>query len=208
MNSQEKSTSFLKEIIGKKFYESNKRWSIIIALGGGLTLVITVVLAHMFYSEFYSRYIIAPLLGTSLVFIFYVACVIMALDFTVEEKDYYDYEDFSFNDHYKPIHSYKYKITIFWDILLLVLGIVAIYFTNRFRREYIFECSTYFVEESTGLYHSELFLEDCDKIRDGDDLIKMKGYEIEKKGYELCPSCADGLEDYEETAVESQARRP
>ena len=92
----------------------------------------------------------------------------------------------------KPI---AYKLTIIWGMALMLLGIVAIYFSNKYRNGYAFECETFLVDNEAGIYHYE-WNDDCEKAEEAETLEEMKGYQIDKS-YILCEWCKETQEDME-----------
>ena len=90
-----------------------------------------------------------------------------------------------------------YKRTVVWGIFLICIGIGSIYATNKYRKHYAFECDSFLVDENKGIYHLDGYNDDYDEIDDSYDLIRMKGFEIEEKGYTFCASCEIWVEDAE-----------
>ena len=134
------------------------------------------------YWSFFST-LLSLLSGTSLLFFVYVGMIIVLCDIKVEksgERDLFDRREPPFSSK-----STKYKLTMVWFLLLLIIGITAIVFTNRYRKNYSFDCETFYVDESTGLYHLS---DDCDEIGES-RVVEMKGYEVVEKGYVLCETC-------------------
>jgi hypothetical protein len=127
-----------------------------------------------------------------LLFIGYIFALIILLDIEVdveeEEKKYLE----GVKKKNKP---FKYKLTIVWGGVLLILGIVAIYYSNKYRNHYAFECETYLVDEEAGIYHIDWDL-DCGAFDDVEYLEPMKGYQI-NKSFKFCENCEEMLDEAE-----------
>jgi len=168
--------SFLSNLLGRNTYDTFKDYAkIIVPIG-------TCILAILFTLTFFVHWnIVSSLLslvtGTSLLFIAYIGVIILLLDFEVDveepERSYY------WEEPVKVKSRKEYKLTIAWGILLIMLGVTAIYFSNKYRKHYSFECSTFLVDEKAGIYHLD-YDNDCEFATESDNLIRMKGYEIEE----------------------------
>ena len=99
---------------------------------------------------------------------------------------------------------FKYKLTIVWGVVLLILGIVAIYYSNRYRNHYAFECETFLVDEKAGIYHLD-WNSDCSIAEEAEELEKMQGYQIDEK-FKFCEECQECLEEVESEAGLVHAR--
>jgi len=182
--------SFLSNIIGERTYNEFKGLACLCIPVATIVLVMVFILTRFFYWGFLSS-ILYLITGTSLIFIAYLFGVILLLDFGVE----IELEE-TWDGRYKMPEGKPngYIVTKLWCITLIVLAIAAIYFSNRYRIHYAFECETFLVDEDDGIYHLE----------DGHDeeviyyTTEMKGYEIEKHGYSLCESCKEWAEEFEE----------
>ena len=189
----EKKQSFISNLFGDNTYTTIKRYSIWIFLIGTGILIILYVLSSLFHVG-----IISSLLnitsGTSLLFIGYIAAIIVLADKRVEvdEPEYY------LHNEVKEPKPFKYKLTIVWGIILLVLGIVAIYYSNRYRNHYSFECETFLVDEKNGIYHLD-WNDDCSIAEKAESLEEMQGYQIDKS-FKFCEECQECLEELESEA--------
>lgn len=146
-------------------------------------------LSYVCYWSFFCD-IFSFISGTSILFIAYIVAIIVFCDIRVErrgERDLFDRREPPFSSKSK-----KYKLTLVWFLVLLALGITAIVLTNRHRKDYAFDCETFFVDESEGLYH----INDHCKGIEG-DVVEMKGYEIREHGYNFCDICSDLVDEYE-----------
>lgn len=124
------------------------------------------------------NYLFSLVSGFTLLTIVYVLSAILVLDLTIL---------------YKICRRQPpYKVTIIWGILLLVAGGAFMILTNRYKKQYRFECAEWYVEESSRLYHCTTECEDIEDV-----VYTVKGYELGKKGYELCEWCKEHMEDME-----------
>lgn len=151
-----------------------------------LILFIALLLSNIFYWEFLSS-ILDIITGTSLIFIAYIFGVVLLLDNEYDAEVEYQYNNRFVVDESDSI---QYHASRFRGVVLIILAISAVYFSNRYRKHYAFECETFLVEETKGVYH----------IPEFDDghinyTIEMKGYEIEESGYSLCETCSDWAEE-------------
>jgi uncharacterized membrane protein len=184
--------SLLSNILGRSAYDEFKAHTkYVIAIGTCILLLLFML------SKFVHWGIICSLLnlitGTSLLFIAYIAALIITLDIEV------DVEEPERNDWSKDVKIDKpiaYKMTIVWGVLLVILGITAIYYTNKYRKQYAFECETFLVDKHSGIYHLN-FDNDCEIAESTNSLVIMKGYEIKDFNYTLCKWCDEWASDEE-----------
>lgn len=175
--------SFISNLIGKDIYDNFKNQAKIIIYIGSCILAILLLLTSFFYWGFLST-LLNYVTGTSLLFIVYVAALILVFDIEVnvdEPERYYWSEPVRQS---KPI---QYKLTIVWGVVLIILGIGAICFSDEYRKQYSFECDTYLVDHQEKIYHLDWDI-DCEVAAESFNLVKMKGYEIDKS-YKLCDCC-------------------
>lgn len=192
--------SFLSNLLGQNAYDDLRGIAKPITLIGSCILIILFLLSFIVHWRFVSK-LLSMVTGTSLLFLFYIAAIILLLDIQVdviEPDGHYVIEP---DGHYRfeTTHSPKtinYKLTIFWGVILLLLGVSAIYFSNRYRKQYAFECSTILVDHKAGIYHLK-WIEDCEVAAESEDLEEMKGYEINGMGYSICEWCEEYAEEVE-----------
>lgn len=184
--------SFLSNIVGRNTYDEFKGYAKMIIAIGTCVLAIILLLSFFFHWGFISS-LLNLVTGTSLLFIAYVAALVLVLDVEVEvdepERDYWSEPE-------KKPKTTAYKLTIVWGVVLITLGIGAIYFSNKYRKHYAFECSTFLVDHQTGIYHLD-WDNDCEVAAESGDLEKVKGYQIDKS-YTLCEWCDEWAEDAED----------
>lgn len=191
--------SFLSNLIGSYTYEELKYYAKYILAIGTCVLVVLYILSIFFHWSFISR-LLNLTTGTSLLFIVYIAAVIICLDKEVEVDE-------SENSYWsKPANTPKttpYKLTIVWGIFLIVLGVTAIFFSNRYRKQYAFDCSIVLVDREAGIYHLE-WIDDCEVAIETEGLKEMKGYEIKGLNYRLCDWCREYAEEAEDAYMQDQ----
>lgn len=195
-----RSYSYIKKLIGERTYEEFREYARTCIPIATIILVLLLILSQFVHWGIVSR-LLNLALGTSLIFIAYVLGVILLLDFGVDVEMK---EDWNGKLSLPEVMPSNYKNTIIWAYTLLVLGVTAIYFSNKYRKNYAFECQTFLVDENRGIYH----LEDGNDEEDMEYTTKMKGYELEDYNYTFCESCREWVEEMEsEYAAERYYRR-
>ena len=183
--------SFISNLIGRQNYEDWLEYAKPIVIIGSVILILLFVLSSYFHWTILS-YLVNLTYGLSLLFIGFILNVILLLDVRIEveepERNYWGKTE-------KLPKPLKYKFTIVWALALASMGIIAIYLSNKYSKQYTFECNTFYVDREKGIYHLEIFIEDCDKAIHADYLEEMKGYQI-NKSVTLCEDCEEMLEDY------------
>lgn len=179
--------SFLSNIVGKETYDEYKAYARLIVALGTCVLVLLFLLSLFFHWKFVSN-ILELVTGTSLLFLVYVASLVLVLDYEVE-----------IDEDIKKSKSPSYIMTAVWSIVLVALCVSAIYFSNKYRKNYTFECTTFLVDHQSRTYHIIDRYNDCEAAK-GDDLEKMKGYDISKT-YMLCRDCEIWLEDSDDDTM-------
>ena len=183
--------SFISNLIGKDNYDNLKKQSNIVIAIGTCVLAILLLLTNFFHWGFLSS-LLNLVTGTSLLFVAYVAALILVLDIEVEVDEP---EGSFWSEPVKQPKPMQYKLTIVWGVILIILGIVTIYFSNDYRKHYSFECDTYLVDHQAKIYHLNWDI-DCEVAAESKHLEKMKGYQIDKS-YKLCDWCECWAEDAE-----------
>lgn len=195
-----RSYSYIKKLIGSQNYEEFRGYAKKYIPIATIILVVLLVLSQFVHWGIVS-WLLNLALGTSLFFIAYVLGVILLLDFGVDVEMK---EDWKGRLSLPEIMPSNFKNTIIWAYTLLILGIAAIYYSNKYRKNYAFECQTFLVDENRGIYH----LEDGDDEEDMEYTTEMKGYELEDYNYTICESCREWVEEMEsEYAAERYNRR-
>lgn len=193
--------SYLSNLIGENSYEEYSSLATNIVGIGGLILIVLFALSQFFHSGIIN-YMLKLTTGTSLLFIAYLAACILFLDIRVEvekpEQEWWEKK----KESPKPL---KYKLTIVWGIVLLMLGIAAIYFSNKYRSMYDFECTTFLVDHNAHVYHLD-WNDDCEDAANAEELEEMYGYEIDDS-YSFCEGCKEYEEDLESEAATAHIRR-
>lgn len=175
--------SFLANIIGRNTYDKFKGYAKVIIAIGTCVLAIVLLLSIFFHWSFISS-LLSLITGTSLLFITYVAALVLALDIEVDV-----------DEPEKKSKPAAYKLTIAWGVVLVALGISAIYFSNKYRKYYAFECDTFLVDHQAGIYHLD-WDNDCEEAAESGHIETMQGYQIDKS-YTLCEWCEKWAEDAE-----------
>lgn len=190
--------SFLFNLIGENNYEKYSGLAMKIVGIGGLILIVLYGLSQFFHLGIVN-YLLKLTTGTSLLFIAYVAACILLSDIrvNVEKTEQWENE----KDVFKP---FKYKLTIVWAVVLLCLGAMAIYFSNKYSNIYDFECSTFMVDCKSHIYHLD-WNDNCEDAANAEELIKMYGYEMDDT-YSFCEGCKEFEEDVESEAAIAHVR--
>lgn len=195
-----RSYSYIKKLIGSQNYEEFRGYAKKYIPIATIILVVLLVLSQFVHWGIVS-WLLNLALGTSLLFIAYVLGVILLLDFGVDVEMK---EDWNGRLSLPKVMPSNFKNTIIWAYTLLILGIAAIYYSNKYRKNYAFECQTFLVDENRGIYH----LEDGNDDEDMEYTTEMKGYELEDYNYTFCESCREWVEEMEsEYAAERYNRR-
>lgn len=195
-----RSYSYIKKLLGDRTYEEFRGYAKTYIPIATIILVVLLILSRFVHWGIVS-WLLNLALGTSLIFIAYVLGVILLLDFGVDVEMKKEWDGGLSLPEVMPSN---FKNTIIWAYTLLILGIVAIYFSNKYRKNYAFECQTFLVDENRGIYH----LEDGNDEEDKEYTTEMKGYELEEYNYTFCESCREWVEEMEfEYTAERYNRR-
>ena len=183
--------SFLSNLVD---YDGLKHYARIIVIIGSCVIALVFGLSLIYHSQFISN-LLGYFFGASLLFIIYIAALIIVLDFKVEIDE--DKTQGRYHADNKP-KPFKYKLTVVWGVLLLLLGIAAVFFSNRYRKNYAFDCSTFLVDEEAGVYHLDNDWKCIDAIEaeDNGQLVRKYGYEIDKT-FKFCEYCEESIEEVE-----------
>ena len=172
--------SFLSNLINDLY---DKKIASLVFVIYTIVLLVLFGISFVCYWSFFGS-LFYMLTGWSLFFIAYIVSFIIFCDIRVPMR--VDTDLWRTNIKLTPINTRAYKMTIAWTIILVAIGIAAIIFTNKYRKNYYFDCQTYYVEKSVGIYHLG---DHCDDI--SGSVVEMKGYEIRENGYTLCDLCSD-----------------
>ena len=194
--------SFISNILGSDTYDWLNDHAIIIVPIGACLLALFIGLSFFFHSCIINWFL-QLLTGTSLLFMAYIAVLVVFLDIQVSVNEP---ESDIWEEPEEPHHSSAYRLTIVWGVFLIILGIGAIYASNKYRKRYAFECDTFLVDHKKGIYHTELY-DDCESAIEANELDEMYGYEISAT-YTLCESCKGFLEEMESFESDRYIRRP
>lgn len=183
-----RSYSYIKKLIGNQNYKEFRGYAKKYIPIATIILVILLVLSQFVHWGIVS-WLLNLVLGTSFLFITYLLGVILLLDFGVDVEMK---EDWNGRLSLPEVMPSNFKNTIIWAYILLILGIVAIYYSNKYRKKYAFECQTFLVDENRGIYHLE---DGNDDDKDMEYTTEMKGYELEDYNYNFCESCREWDEE-------------
>lgn len=189
--------SFISNLFGQNTYADLKGLALPVFLIGTGILIVLYALSYFFHAGIIS-YFLNLTNGLSLLFIGYIVATIFLFDIEVDvedpEKDIWGKE----KKEPKPL---KYKLTIVWGVLLLILGVIAIYYSNKYRKHYAFECETFLVDKQAHIYHLDWDI-DCEVANEAEQLEKMYRYQIERS-YTFCEWCEEMAKEAEsETGME------
>ena len=158
-----------------------------------MVMAIILGLSYVFYSSIIN-YFLRLVTGYSLTFVVYVIAWWMVIDFKVEVKK--TESVYSIEKVEKPK---TYKLTIIWGITIVILGIMAMHYSNKYRKHYALLCETFLVDCNSKVYHLED--SDCEGLQDAENVKEMKGYEI-GKGYIFCEECKEYSDEMEDMVYE------
>lgn len=185
--------SFLFNLLGKNTYNDCRRYAKYVTIIGSCILAILIPLTFFYHSSII-KWVLELCTGQSLLFIAYIIAWILILDVKVDvdepETDFWNKP----KETPKPI---TYKFTIAWGVLLILLGLGAIYFSRKYAKHYAFECSTILVDHQQHIYHLDWIGDECENVIETDQLDRMKGYELDDKNYTLCEACEEYAEEVE-----------
>lgn len=196
-------TSFLKELVPDT-YQFLKGLKPIASLYA-VVLCIMVVLS-LFRQWSFIKFFIDCMMGWTLLSIPFVGVIIVVFDKEFKVGDIF----FNIKLHHKEM---PYKISMIWGIVLCVAGLAALYYSNRYKKYYAFQCQDFYLEETTGVYH---ILKDCEYIGMNEDdnqvdnpsIVKLSGKDLLDTNYELCEACKEWAKEAETEISSYQYRRP
>lgn len=184
--------SFISNLIGRNTYYEFKHYCKIIVVIGTIILVILFTLSNFVYVGSVSN-LLSLMTGATILFGIYIAAVIVILDVPVKvEKPDWGYESKT-SKATKPL---SYKLSTIWDIILILLGVTVIFFSNKYKKHYAFECETFLVDTNSGIYHFDT-RNGCKEAKMSNSIKKMKGFELDATNYTLCDWCKDWADDAE-----------
>ena len=183
--------SFISNLIGPNTYNDCLKYAKPIVGIGICVLVLLYTLSYFFHSGVIS-YFVGLTNGLSLLFIGFVGEIILLLDIRVDVEEP---EHNAWGKPEKMLMPRNYKLTIAWGVVLILLGIIAIYFSNSYRNRYSFECDTFLVDKDAGIYHYD-WIDDCEIAEEATSLEVMKGYQIDEH-FTLCEWCKEEQEEVE-----------
>lgn len=186
----EKKQSLLSNLLGEESYENWIGYARIVIAVGTIILLVFGGLSVLFHSSIIC-YFLELVTGTSLLFIAYVAMWVLLLDIKVDVDES---EEYSWEHPKKSTKSLAYKLSVIWTVVLIIFGIMAIYYSNIYRKQYAFECDTFLVDKQAYLYH--LDWTECEASEHAGNLEEMLGYQI-PDNYSICQECKEIAEEAE-----------
>lgn len=121
----------------------------------------------------------------SLLFIAFVVMWVLLLDIKVDVDEP---ETMSWEKPKEVPKPLTYKLSTCWTIILIVLGISAIYFSNKYRKHYAFLCDTFLVDNQARLYH--LDWTECETSKNAESLEELQGFQI-SEDFKFCEECKE-----------------
>lgn len=183
--------SFISNILGRNTYNEIKYYSKKVLVFGTVILCLLFTLSLICHYGFICD-LLSMVSGTSILFLAYIVALIIVLD---KEVDVDEPDPFIWGKLKKAPKPKSYKLTVVWGVVLIAFGVSAIYFSNKYRKHYAFECSTFLVDNQACVYHLD-FDNECEEAAISSHLEKMKGYQIDKT-YTFCEWCNEWAEDAE-----------
>lgn len=102
----------------------------------------------------------------------------------------------------KPPKPASFKFSMIWGCFLIVIGLVTLHFSNQYKRNYAFQCQTFYLEQPTGIYHLRdnceyIGLNEEEEPIEGISVSEVKGIDLLDKDYTPCDACREWAEDAE-----------
>lgn len=185
--------TLISNIIHRDNYDDFKGYAKLVVAIGTCLLVISYGLSFICHYKFVFG-LLNLFTGTSLLFIFYIFDLILLLEIEVDVETQKNY--FSTDRNEKKEKPLRYKLSVAYSIFLILMGICAIYFSNEYKHQYAFDCTSFLVDRNTKTYHLIEFRNDCEIASQCKNLEVMKGYQIDDS-YKLCVHCEQFAEDAE-----------
>lgn len=180
--------SFLKGRFPKTYRDAERFKSIAFIYAG--VLILMFILSRFYYSSIV-EFFIRIMMGWSLLSMLFVGVMIVVLDIhvkplTVEEM----------SESRTPL---RYKASMVWGCCLCIVGIFALYLSGQYKKDYIFKCSDFYLEDTTGIYHiwddcAYIGLDEDDNLIEDVDCLWVKGHELED-WHTICVACKERAED-------------
>ena len=179
--------SFITNTLGNDYIKSLTKIAVPVALCG--TIIFFVLFGLTFVCHWQVVYNLFSLVsGFTMITIVYVLSVIWILD--------------SFLLHKVCNKQPLYKATMVWGVCLITLGLAFMILTGRYKKQCQFDCTEWYVEESTQRYH---WIKKCEEIKG--DVYVTKGYKIKDKDLTLCVGCRQYMEELD-SYYEPKRSRP
>lgn len=187
---EKRKSSFLTDLVPDvyDFANTTKPFALIYAS----VLSVFFVLSTLFHSTII-KYFIDFMVGWTIPSLLFIVAIIVLCDIKVSVR--------TPNEISSQIMPKRYKFSMYWSFFLCIIGVAYLYLTSQYKKEYDFECSNFYLEDSTGIYH---IWNDCNYIGKDEDgnptenkyISKIKGYEL-NDWHTPCIACKERAEDYE-----------
>lgn len=185
-------TSFLAETAPEtyRFLSELKPYALIYA-----SVLAVAILLSLFFQWNVVKLLIDCMMGWTLLSIPFVGVLIVALDKEILLPQAERWELI-------PEKPAFYKYSKIWGIVLILLGIVALYFSNQYKKYYSFQCQSFLLERPRGIYHLSdrckyIGLDEDEQPIDNVTISKVTGKELLEGDYEFCEACREWEEDAE-----------
>lgn len=170
------------------------------------TFLGVMVVLSLFLQCGFIKFFIDCMMGWTLLSIPFVAIIIVALDKKFMVRDF----AFTHKLHHKEL---TYKLSMIWGIILCIGGLVALYYSNSYKKYYAFQCQDFYLEENAGVYH---ILKGCENIGldeggnpvENPSIVEIKGKDLLETDYELCVVCQEWAKEAQAETATYQYRRP
>ena len=185
-------TSFLKDLAPDtyRFLSELKPYAFIY-----LGVLAIAVLLSLFVQWSIVKFFIDCMMGWTLLSIPFIGVLIVVLDkeINLPQDERWDSS---------TAKSVTYKLSMVWGIFLIVTGLVTLYLSNQYKNYYAFQCQTFYIEQSTGVYHLRdrceyMGLTEDEDLIEGVSISKVKGVDLLDKDHSLCDACREWAEDAE-----------
>lgn len=180
---EETKFSFLSKRIGEKDYEDIKKAAFVYFIVGSVIFGIVYTLTY-FYNNGLLSFVLDWCSCISPLFILYILSFVLLLDIrlSIEKRNV-------------KIVTF---ITMLWNVIILLPGLYAMYYTYNYRYAYKEKCTIYYVEKGRGIYH---LYDECNDLPRF-NVVELNGNQLNKVHFKLCPSCLEIKQEDDGYALE------
>lgn len=186
-----KRTSFLAEVAPDtyRFLSDLKPYTFIY-----LDILAIAAILSLFVQWNIVKFFIDCMMGWTLLSIPFIGTLIVSLDKEINLPIAHRWES-------SPKKSVSYKLSMIWGILLIVAGLLTLYFSNQYKKYYAFQCQTFYLEQPSGVYHMRKHCEYIGFTKtepiENVSISKVKGIYLLDEDYTLCVACKEWAEEAE-----------